>query len=63
MFHRILTAEERDTIRKYLAKDGEKEHHIRNIVSRARRLNKQRILDDLKLIDQLLARYEAKSGR
>ena len=57
MFTRVLTDLERRQIRAYLKADGAKQTNIRMIVMRYRR-DKQRILDDLKLLDQLLAAYE-----
>lgn len=57
MFTRILTEFERRKIRSYLKADGEKEVNIRQMIMRYRR-DKQRIDDDLKLLDQLLAAYE-----
>ncbi|MGB9023883.1 MAG: hypothetical protein WCC94_10685 [Candidatus Bathyarchaeia archaeon] len=48
---------ERRRIRSYLKADGEKEVNMRQMIMRYRR-DKQRILDDLKLLDQLLAAYE-----
>lgn len=56
MFTRILTAEERLVIRKYLAKDGAKEDAIRKIAYRARRFMPQ-IDADLALMRKLLERY------
>ena len=57
MFTRILTEFERRKIRGYLKTDGEKNVNIRQMVMRYRH-DKQRILDDLKLLNQLLAAYE-----
>jgi ribosomal protein S24E len=56
MFRRILSAEERTAIRKYLAKDGEKEHKIRNIVYESRK-HLPTIEADLALLRKLLAAY------
>lgn len=56
MFTRILTAEERTSIKKYLAKDGEKEHSIRNIVWRTKK-HLPTIEADLTLLRKLLAAY------
>ena len=57
MLTRILTEFECRKIRSYLKADGEKNVNIRQTVMRYRH-DKQRILDDLKLLDQLLAGYE-----
>ena len=57
MFTRILTELERKQARDYIKKDGAKATIIRMMVMRYRR-DRQRILDDLTLLDQLLAAYE-----
>jgi hypothetical protein len=57
MFTRIPTDFERKQTRACLKTDGAKETIIRMLVMRYRR-DKQRILDDLKLLDQLLAAYQ-----
>jgi hypothetical protein len=57
MFTRILTEFERRKIKSYLKADGEKDANIRQMIMRYRH-DKQRILEDLKLLDQLLAAYE-----
>jgi glutaredoxin 2 len=56
MFTRILTTEERAAIKKYLAKDGEKEHNIRNIMWRTKK-HLATIEADLTLLRKLLAAY------
>ena len=62
MFTRILTELERRQARAYIKADGKKSGSIRVMIMRYRR-DRQRILDDLKLLDQLLGTYEAKTGR
>jgi len=52
-----LTEVERRQSRAYIKADGRKNVNVRMIIMRYRR-DKQRILDDLKLLDQLLAAYE-----
>ena len=54
---RILTEFECRKIRSYLKADGEKNVNIRQMIMRYRH-DKQRILDDLKLLNQLLVAYE-----
>ena len=56
MFRRILTAEERTAIKRYLAKDGEKAQPIRMLVNRARS-NMPAIKSDLALLEALLETY------
>jgi hypothetical protein len=57
MFTRILTSEERATIKKFLTADGAKEHRVRNIAYRARKYMPQ-VEADLVLLHKLLNRYE-----
>ena len=57
MFTRILTETERRQARAYVKVHGKKNVNVRMSIMRYRR-DKQRILDDLKLLDQLLAVYE-----
>lgn len=54
---RILTDLERKRIRRYLKADGEKDVNIRQLVMRYRK-DKEKIRDDLALLDQLLKNYE-----
>jgi len=56
MFTRILTAEERLVIKRYIAKDGVKEDAIRKIAYRARRYMPQ-IEADIGLLERMLERY------
>jgi hypothetical protein len=53
----ILTDLERKRIRRYLKADGEKDVNIRQLVMRHRK-DKEKIRDDLALLDQLLKNYE-----
>jgi len=57
MFTRILTAQERAAIKKYLAKDGEKEAKVRDLAYRA---NKHvfTMEQDLELIHRFLSAYK-----
>ena len=54
MFRRIFTAEERTAIKKYLAKDGEKERRIRTIVYESKK-HLPTIEADLTLLRKLLS--------
>ena len=56
MFRRILTAEERTAIKRYLAKDGEKEQRVRTIVYESKK-HLPTIEADLTLLRKLLAAY------
>ena len=56
MFTRILTAEERTAIKKYLAKDGEKEAKVRDLAYRANK-HVLTIEQDLELIHRFLSAY------
>jgi hypothetical protein len=57
MFTRILTELERKEAKAYIKADGAKVTNIRVMIMRYKR-DKRQILDDLKLLDQLLATYE-----
>jgi len=56
MFRRIFSAEERAAIKRYLAKDGEKEQKIRTIVYESKK-HLPTIEADLVLLRKLLAAY------
>ena len=57
MFSRILTDVERKKIKSYLKLNGKRDSMIRSLVSRARKYKPQ-IQNDVKLLDELVMRYE-----
>jgi len=57
MFSRILTDVERKKIKSYLKLNGKRDSMIRSLVSRARKYKPQ-IQNDVKLLDELVIRYE-----
>jgi hypothetical protein len=62
MFTRILTERERVQIRKYLKKNGERRDVIRTLVMRTKRY-RGAILEDLKLLKDLVKTYEKQKTR
>jgi ribosomal protein S24E len=56
MFRRIFTVEERTAIKRYLARDGEKEQRVRTIVYESKK-HLPIIEADLALLRKLLAAY------
>jgi hypothetical protein len=62
MHPRILSPLEEKQIRSYLKQDGEKTLNIRVLVSRAKRQMPQ-IMQDITLLDRLLAAYGRNSRR
>jgi len=55
--HQILTQDERRAIRAYLKADGERSSRIRQIITRARKLQNS-AREDVELIEKLLLAYE-----
>ncbi len=57
MFTRILTAEEREEIQRWMRTNGAKETHIRTIATRGKKFMPQ-LKKDLALLERFVAAYD-----